>query len=59
MNTPISETELRQQLLAGDENYRKLARSRRFVRIDGSRSAREVTRDALALIDLRLRVGRR
>jgi len=41
------------------ENYRKLARSRRFVRIEGSRPARDVARDALAFIDLRLRVGRR
>ena len=39
------------------ENYRELARSRRFARIDGSRSAEDVARDALEIIDRRL--GRR
>ena len=36
------------------ENYHQLARSRRFARIDGSRSAEEVARDAMDVINRRL-----
>ena len=35
-------------------NYNRLARSRRFVRIDGSRSVEDVTREAVTLISRRL-----
>jgi dTMP kinase len=38
------------------ENYRRLARSRRFARIDGSRTAMVVARDAMAVIERRLGV---
>jgi dTMP kinase len=41
-------------LTAVAENYRRLARTPRFARIDGSRTAREVAQDALAVIERRL-----
>jgi thymidylate kinase len=36
------------------KNYEKLARSPRFVRVDASRPAAEVARDAIAVMDRRL-----
>ena len=40
------------------ENYLQLARSRRFVRIDGSLSADAVAREAMRIIDRRFRARR-